>query len=173
MSALVRYPVYCCWCYIINSNIDCLLRLLMLQLNAIFHPPVTLLHYTRCTAHREQELGNTATNIFSLCHRMYGESIFIFCSFHISVSRRDIPPINHVLKAESLWFILYFHIWRHNACDSWDIAIFEGVKPWFLRYCDIAGGCCGSTSKKTVVGGWAWAWWLVTDVQRYVFKIIN
>ena len=31
----------------------------------------------------------------------------------------------------------------------------------------VAGGCCGSTSKKTVVGGWAWAWWLVTDVQRY------
>ena len=31
----------------------------------------------------------------------------------------------------------------------------------------ISGGCCGSTSKKTVVGGWAWAWWLVTDVQRW------
>lgn len=31
----------------------------------------------------------------------------------------------------------------------------------------IPGGCCGSTSKKTVVGGWAWAWWLVTDVQRW------
>merc|ERR1712013_745478 len=30
----------------------------------------------------------------------------------------------------------------------------------------VSGGCCGSTSKKTVVGGWAWAWWLVTDVQR-------
>ena len=23
-----------------------------------------------------------------------------------------------------------------------------------------SGGCCGSTSKKTVVGCWAWAWWL-------------
>ena len=134
----------------------------MLLLNAIFHPPVTL----RGAQHREQELGNTATNIFSLCHRMYGECIFIFCSFHISVSCCDIPPINHVLKAG---FMIYFNIWRHKACDSWDIAIFEGVKPWFTRYCDIAGGCCGSTSKKTVVGGWAWAWWLVTDVQRYVF----
>ncbi len=35
-----------------------------------------------------------------------------------------------------------------------------------LNVDNISGGCCGSTSKKTVVGGWAWAWWLVTDVQR-------
>ena len=35
-----------------------------------------------------------------------------------------------------------------------------------LNVYTISGGCCGSTSKKTVVGGWAWAWWLVTDVQR-------
>ena len=36
-----------------------------------------------------------------------------------------------------------------------------------LNVYTISGGCCGSTSKKTVVGGWAWAWWLVTDVQRW------
>ena len=36
-----------------------------------------------------------------------------------------------------------------------------------LNVDNISGGCCGSTSKKTVVGGWAWAWWLVTDVQRW------
>ena len=38
---------------------------------------------------------------------------------------------------------------------------FQCLKHFFLR-----GGCCGSTSKNTVVGGQAWAWWLVTDVQR-------
>ena len=42
-----------------------------------------------------------------------------------------------------------------------------------MRYCDIAGGCCGSTSKKTVVGGWAWAWWLVTDVQRLSLEVMT
>ena len=33
------------------------------------------------------------------------------------------------------------------------------------------GGCCGSRSKKTRVGGWAWAWWLVTDVQRLSLEV--
>ena len=23
----------------------------------------------------------------------------------------------------------------------------------------VSGGCCGSTKKQTIVGGWAWAWW--------------
>ena len=36
----------------------------------------------------------------------------------------------------------------------------------------LSGGCCGSTSKKTVVGGWAWAWWLVTDVQRLSLEVV-
>merc|ERR1711937_190433 len=37
----------------------------------------------------------------------------------------------------------------------------------------VSGGCCGSTSKKTVVGGWAWAWWLVTDVQRLSLEVMT
>lgn len=28
------------------------------------------------------------------------------------------------------------------------------------------GGCCGSDQKTYVVGGWAWAWWLISDIQR-------
>ena len=112
MSALVRYP-----------------SALLLMLNnkqQYWLPPLSpnaptecnfpsSCYTTRCTADREQELGNTATNIFPLCHRMYGECSFIFCSFHIPVSCCDIPPINHVLKAESLWFISYFDIWRRKA----------------------------------------------------------
>ncbi|KAG8222604.1 hypothetical protein J437_LFUL002597 [Ladona fulva] len=34
-----------------------------------------------------------------------------------------------------------------------------------------SGGCCGSTKKTTIVGGWAWAWWLVTDVQRISLEV--
>ena len=34
-----------------------------------------------------------------------------------------------------------------------------------------SGGCCGSRQKKTRVGGWAWAWWLVTDVQRLSLEV--
>ncbi|KAF5272016.1 hypothetical protein FQR65_LT04997 [Abscondita terminalis] len=34
-------------------------------------------------------------------------------------------------------------------------------------------GCCGSTKKVTIVGGWAWAWWLVTDVQRLSLEVMT
>lgn len=36
-----------------------------------------------------------------------------------------------------------------------------------------SGGCCGSTRKRTIVGGWAWAWWLVTDVQRLSLEVMT
>ncbi|ETN58968.1 hypothetical protein AND_009435 [Anopheles darlingi] len=35
------------------------------------------------------------------------------------------------------------------------------------------GGCCGSMKKRTIVGGWAWAWWLVTDVQRLSLEVMT
>ncbi|GBP43991.1 Flotillin-2 [Eumeta japonica] len=34
-------------------------------------------------------------------------------------------------------------------------------------------GCFGSTNKRTIVGGWAWAWWLVTDVQRISLEVMT
>uniref|UniRef100_A0A2P2I7V8 Flotillin-2-like n=1 Tax=Hirondellea gigas TaxID=1518452 RepID=A0A2P2I7V8_9CRUS len=37
----------------------------------------------------------------------------------------------------------------------------------------VSGGCCGATAKKTIVGGWAWAWWFVTDVQRLSLEVIT
>nr|CAI5848978.1 unnamed protein product [Callosobruchus analis] len=37
----------------------------------------------------------------------------------------------------------------------------------------IRGGCCGSTKRVTIVGGWAWAWWLVTDVQRLSLEVMT
>lgn len=37
----------------------------------------------------------------------------------------------------------------------------------------VSGGCCGSTKKILVVGGWAWAWWLVTDVQRLSLEVMT
>jgi flotillin len=37
----------------------------------------------------------------------------------------------------------------------------------------ITGGCCGSTKKRTIVGGWAWAWWLVTDVQKLSLEVMT
>uniref|UniRef100_A0AAY4EQK3 Flotillin n=1 Tax=Denticeps clupeoides TaxID=299321 RepID=A0AAY4EQK3_9TELE len=30
----------------------------------------------------------------------------------------------------------------------------------------VSGGCCGSDQKTYTVGGWAWAWWLITDIQN-------
>ncbi|XP_018569552.1 flotillin-2 isoform X1 [Anoplophora glabripennis] len=37
----------------------------------------------------------------------------------------------------------------------------------------VSGGCCGSTKKVAVVGGWAWAWWCVTDVQRLSLEVMT
>ncbi|CAL1278176.1 unnamed protein product [Larinioides sclopetarius] len=37
----------------------------------------------------------------------------------------------------------------------------------------VSGGCCGSADKRTVVGGWVWAWWLVTDVQRLSLEVMT
>lgn len=37
----------------------------------------------------------------------------------------------------------------------------------------LLGGCCGSTKRVTIVGGWAWAWWLVTDVQRLSLEVMT
>uniref|UniRef100_A0A8C7VXU2 Flotillin n=1 Tax=Oncorhynchus mykiss TaxID=8022 RepID=A0A8C7VXU2_ONCMY len=34
-------------------------------------------------------------------------------------------------------------------------------------------GCCGSDGKTYVVGGWSWAWWLITDIQRMSLEIMT
>jgi len=37
----------------------------------------------------------------------------------------------------------------------------------------ISGGCFGSSGKNMVTGSWAWAWWLVTDVQRMSLEVMT
>ncbi|KAF7993304.1 hypothetical protein HCN44_006364 [Aphidius gifuensis] len=37
----------------------------------------------------------------------------------------------------------------------------------------ILGGCCGSSKKKTIVGGYAFCWWFVTDVQRLSLEVMT
>lgn len=37
----------------------------------------------------------------------------------------------------------------------------------------VSGGCCGSTQKVTIVGGWSWAWWCITDVQRLSLEVMT
>uniref|UniRef100_A0A8B9H534 Flotillin n=1 Tax=Astyanax mexicanus TaxID=7994 RepID=A0A8B9H534_ASTMX len=34
-------------------------------------------------------------------------------------------------------------------------------------------GCCGSDQKTYTVGGWAWAWWLLTDIQKITLEIMT
>uniref|UniRef100_A0A8C1S6W7 Flotillin n=1 Tax=Cyprinus carpio TaxID=7962 RepID=A0A8C1S6W7_CYPCA len=36
-----------------------------------------------------------------------------------------------------------------------------------------SGGCCGSDEKTYTVGGWAWAWWLITDIQKLSLEIMT
>lgn len=37
----------------------------------------------------------------------------------------------------------------------------------------ISGGCCGARNRKTIIGGWGWAWCLVTDVQRISLEVMT
>ncbi|XP_026988694.1 flotillin-2a isoform X2 [Tachysurus fulvidraco] len=37
----------------------------------------------------------------------------------------------------------------------------------------VSGGCCGSDKKSYTVGGWVWAWWLLTDIQKISLEIIT
>ncbi|KAG8590443.1 hypothetical protein GDO81_006770 [Engystomops pustulosus] len=37
----------------------------------------------------------------------------------------------------------------------------------------VSGGCCGSDSKQYVYGGWAWAWWCVSDTQKISLEIMT
>jgi uncharacterized membrane protein YqiK len=50
------------------------------------------------------------------------------------------------------------------------ISQFNDLKKKFLF---LPGGCCGSQRKRTIVGGWAWAWWLVTDVQKLSLEVMT
>lgn len=37
----------------------------------------------------------------------------------------------------------------------------------------VVSGGCGSDSKRFVIGGWAWVWWLISDVQRLPLNIMT
>uniref|UniRef100_A0A4W3J140 Flotillin n=1 Tax=Callorhinchus milii TaxID=7868 RepID=A0A4W3J140_CALMI len=36
-----------------------------------------------------------------------------------------------------------------------------------------SGGCCGSDDKQYLIGGWAWAWWCVSQTQRISLEIMT
>jgi len=37
----------------------------------------------------------------------------------------------------------------------------------------VSGGCFGSSGKNMVTSSWAWAWWLVTDVQKMSLEVMT
>ncbi|CAH8452095.1 unnamed protein product [Schistosoma guineensis] len=37
----------------------------------------------------------------------------------------------------------------------------------------ISGGCCGAAKVRTIIGGWGWAWWLVTEVQKISLGVMT
>nr|XP_061811902.1 flotillin-2-like [Nerophis lumbriciformis] len=37
----------------------------------------------------------------------------------------------------------------------------------------VSGGCSGSDSKTYVVGGWSWAWWLLSHTQRMTLELMT
>lgn len=53
------------------------------------------------------------------------------------------------------------------------LKLYKIAKKLIQLFIILIGGCCGSTRKRTIVGGWAWAWWLVTDVQRLSLEVMT
>jgi len=39
--------------------------------------------------------------------------------------------------------------------------------------CIVSGGCCGTQGKSYVIGGWAWAWWCVSQVDKISLRIMT
>ncbi|PAA57551.1 hypothetical protein BOX15_Mlig021811g2 [Macrostomum lignano] len=37
----------------------------------------------------------------------------------------------------------------------------------------ISGGCCGDQSVRRIIGGWGWAWWLVTQTQKLTLEVFT
>ncbi|XP_034994795.1 flotillin-2 isoform X2 [Zootoca vivipara] len=37
----------------------------------------------------------------------------------------------------------------------------------------VSGGCCGADEKQYVHGGWAWAWWCISDTQRLSLEVMT
>ena len=37
----------------------------------------------------------------------------------------------------------------------------------------ISGGCCTARATHTVVGGWGWAWWCVSDVKKISLALMT
>ncbi|RUS91921.1 hypothetical protein EGW08_000323, partial [Elysia chlorotica] len=37
----------------------------------------------------------------------------------------------------------------------------------------ISGGCCGAEGRKYIIGGWGWAWWMVTDTQSISLEVMT
>lgn len=82
-------------------------------------------------------------------------------------------------------FSVFVWLWSQrflNFACVWPIWKLSRLAPFFLVHSNVScsvlfclkieiGGCCGASSKTTVVGGWAWAWWLVTDVQRMSLEV--
>uniref|UniRef100_A0A8C6SPQ0 Flotillin n=1 Tax=Neogobius melanostomus TaxID=47308 RepID=A0A8C6SPQ0_9GOBI len=42
-----------------------------------------------------------------------------------------------------------------------------------IMACFSPGACCSADEKTYVVGGWAWAWWLISDSQRITLEIMT
>lgn len=73
------------------------------------------------------------------------------------------PPLN-VVKS---WRPTYVNPTSPQILSSEALIFF--VKLYYL----FLGGCCGSTRKRTIVGGWAWCWWFVTDVQFLSLEVMT
>uniref|UniRef100_F7E667 Flotillin n=1 Tax=Callithrix jacchus TaxID=9483 RepID=F7E667_CALJA len=46
-------------------------------------------------------------------------------------------------------------------------------EPGLIAAIPWKGGCCGSDYKQYVFGGWAWAWWCISDTQRISLEIMT
>lgn len=119
-----------------------------------------------CRQHFLNSLSRRAHNLYFLSRHLYSQKHFICCP--------SLPCFQRFSHAT----VVPGWIWDLNC----GMPLFPLPEQWncltctqhaqhshsHIPYCVFfsAGGCCGSDQKTYTVGGWAWAWWLVTDIQK-------
>ncbi|GCB69512.1 hypothetical protein scyTo_0012437 [Scyliorhinus torazame] len=62
---------------------------------------------------------------------------------------------------------------NEDKSSKWGETCIYLQRRWEPAMIQEDGGCCGSDQKQYVIGGWAWAWWCVSQTQRISLEIMT
>lgn len=139
---------------------------------------------------REMVVSGSLCNLFILLSNIFNTAVVLcfcchgICNNYLEMQHNGNLFAKFIIPMESfavsgnfvnVCLTFHFQLMKSISCYKKDAKEFFR-NCWFhfhLFYCLLTGGCCGSTKKRTIVGGWAWAWWLVTDVQRLSLEVMT